>query len=158
VPGSVQTAITRALGGNSNVGGVTGVAVIGAPLQDLTSGQTKNRAVLVGVAPDYPAAFGPLLAVDGTSVRMDQLGAHQAYLNQRAGDALGARPGDHVTMYVGLSAVQITVPRDPPEREHGGGRFTFTGEPIRPHGVAAAQSSAGAAWPSRRCYLGVDRQ
>src|SRR5579871_2500384 len=39
---SVQQQITRLLAANPHVDGVTGIAAFSVPLQDLTSGQTKN--------------------------------------------------------------------------------------------------------------------
>ena len=109
VPPAVQQRILTAQSGNKNVDGVTGVVARNVPLQDLTSGQTKNQNVLAGIPTNYPAAFGPLTTNSGTPVTMSQLGANEVYLNQVAADNLNAHPGDTLQTFVGTSPVRMTV-------------------------------------------------
>ncbi len=109
LPVSVQQRIRAALAGNASVDGVTGVVARNIPLQDLTSGQTKNQNVLAGIPSNYPAAFGPLTTVGGTPVTLSQLGPDEVYINQQAADNLSARPGDTLQTFAGSGAVRVTV-------------------------------------------------
>jgi len=109
IPVSAQQRIVAALAHDENVKGVTGVVARSIPLQDLTSGQTKDQNVLAGIAANYPAAFGPLTTVDGARVTISQLGLDQVYINQQAADNLSAHPGDTLQTFVGTYPVRVTV-------------------------------------------------
>jgi len=106
---SVQQRILTALAANNAVDGAMSILAQSVPLQDLTSGQTKNQNTVAGIPTKYPNAFGPLTTVDGTPALMSDLGANQVYLNQKAGDALNAHAGDTLQIYVGNLPVRVTV-------------------------------------------------
>jgi putative ABC transport system permease protein len=109
IPGSTLARVTSALAGSSHVAGVTGVTVVGAPLQDLTTGQTKDRAALAGIAPQYSTAFGALTTTTGATADIAALGPGEVYLNARAATALSAHAGDEVVVYVGRHALHRRV-------------------------------------------------
>ena len=109
VPVAVQQRITNAVAGNENVDGITGVIARSVPLQDLTSGQTKNQNVLAGIPPNYPESFGPLTTTGGTVVTLSQLGPGEVYLNSHAADSLSAHAGDTLQAYIGTTPVRVTV-------------------------------------------------
>jgi putative ABC transport system permease protein len=89
--------------------GVTGAIVQAAPLQDLTTRQTKGNTLVLGLPAGYPAAFGALVTAAGATVTLGQLGAHEVYLNARAAQALAAHRGDRLQAYVGSVAVPLVV-------------------------------------------------
>ena len=109
IAGNVAASIAATANGNKDVDGVMSAVVQSAPLQDLTSGQTKNKGVLAGIPADYPASFGSLNALDGSVVRLGDLGPNEVFLNKRAGDALSAKAGDRLQLYVGVRSVPVTV-------------------------------------------------
>ena len=80
-----------------------------APLQDLTSRQTKAGSLLEAFPSSYPAKFGPLTTVSGLAVTLGQLGPNEAYINAKAADNLNAHPGDTVVAYALGTPVQLRV-------------------------------------------------
>ncbi len=74
--------------------------IAAAPLQDLTSRQTKAGSLLTAFPTNYPAAFGPLTTDSGSTVTLGQLGPNDAYINAGAADKLSAHAGDTVIAYL----------------------------------------------------------
>jgi putative ABC transport system permease protein len=125
IPEATLDRMRATLATNTNVDGVMGALVLSAALQDLNSSQTKNKAALVGIPISYPAAFGTLQPTDGSSpVTMGQLSppspapsihrqtaidAGEVYINQRAADALNARAGDALHLYIGNLPAVVRV-------------------------------------------------
>ena len=106
---STTNRLRSALAPTHNADGVLGIIAQPAPLQDLTSRQTKASSFVAGLPPRYPAAFGPLVTTGGSTVTLAQLGAHQVYLNEQAAQALNAHPGDAVRFFVANRPVDLTV-------------------------------------------------
>jgi len=94
---------------STGVGGVTGAIAQPLALQDLTTRQTKAHVALLGVPAAYPVAFGPLTDQGGAAVTLGQLGANQVYLNGAAQQALGARAGDQLRLFIGGRRVPVVV-------------------------------------------------
>jgi putative ABC transport system permease protein len=80
-----------------------------APLQDLTSGQTKAGSLIEAFPATYPQAFGSLIAADGSPATLGQLGPNEAYLNQKAADKMSAHAGDTVVVYVTGKPMRVRV-------------------------------------------------
>ncbi len=94
----------------ANTDGVIGVIALSAPLKDLTTRQTKANTTLLGVPADYPtAAFHALTSNSGHTVNLNNLGANEVYINDQAAHALGARGGDHLTIYIANRPVSMVV-------------------------------------------------
>jgi putative ABC transport system permease protein len=92
-----------------DVDGIVGVIGLPAPLQDLTSRQTKAQSSLLGVPPAYPAAFGPLTTVGGAAVTLDQLGPHEVYLAEITPHAVDAHAHDTIAVFVHNRPVSYAV-------------------------------------------------
>jgi len=109
-PKSVAQGVKAGLRTSHDVDGVMPVIALTAPLQDLTSRQTKDASLLIGASARYPSAFGSLVTTGGTTVSIGQLGPDEVYINGLAAAALDARPGDRIRMFVGSNRVTVTVP------------------------------------------------
>ncbi len=94
---------------NPKADGSMTALITAAPLQDLTSGQTKAGSLLEAFPATYPGAFGGLTTTGGSSVTLGTLAANEAYLNQKAADSLNAHPGDQVTAVVAGQRLTFTV-------------------------------------------------
>lgn len=88
---------------------MTGVLGEPAPLQDLTTRQTKAAAIVTGVPAAYPAAFGSLITTGGTAVAPAKLAPEQVYLNGEAAQQLAARQGDTIRFFIGNRPVTVRV-------------------------------------------------
>ena len=106
---SLADRVRASLAAGHNVDGVTGVIVQPLALQDLTTRQTKARVDLLGVPAAYPAAFGSLTTQAGSVVTLGQLGANQVYLNGAARQALDARAGDTVRLFIAGRPATLVV-------------------------------------------------
>jgi hypothetical protein len=101
--------IEHALAPTHDADGVMGVIAEPAPLQDLTTRQTKASAFVAGLPVSYPAAFGPLVTTTGSTVTLARLPAGAVYLNDRAAQELNAHQGDTIRFFVGNHPVTFTV-------------------------------------------------
>ncbi len=110
-PISADTAATieANVAANPKARGSMTALVTAAPLQDLTSGQTKAGGLLEAFPAMYPRDFGGLTTAGGSSVTLGTLAANDAYLNQKGADSLNARPGDLVTVFFAGQALRFTV-------------------------------------------------
>ncbi|HEY8284679.1 MAG TPA: ABC transporter permease, partial [Chloroflexota bacterium] len=110
-PISARTAATieANVAANPKADGSMTALITGAPLQDLTSGQTKAGSLLEAFPATYSRAFGGLTTTSGSSVTLGTLAANEAYLNQKAADSLNAHPGDRVTVVVAGQTLTFTV-------------------------------------------------
>jgi putative ABC transport system permease protein len=83
--------------------------IASAPLQDLTSRQTKAGSLIEAFPSTYPAKFGPLTTDGGSTVTLKQLGPNETYLNAKAADNLNAHPGDTVVAFLLGQPMQLRV-------------------------------------------------
>ena len=109
ISAGTAAAIEANVAANPKADGSMTALVTAAPLQDLTSGQTKAGGLLEAFPPTYARAFGALTTTGGSSVTLGTLAANEAYLNQKAADGLNAHPGDQVTVVVAGQALRFTV-------------------------------------------------
>ncbi len=109
IPTSLAERTQASLASSHIVASVTGAIAQPLALQDLTTRQTKARVALLGVPAAYPAAFGPLTTQGGAVVTLGQLGADQVYLNGAARQALNARAGDKVSLFIAGQRVPLVV-------------------------------------------------
>ncbi len=109
-PVSVIDRVRKAIN-SQDVDGIVGVIAQPAPLQDSTSHQTKANTLLVGLPSNYPPAFGPLTALDGTTVSLSQLAPGQVYLSELTGHDINAHDGDTIMLYLNNQPQQFTVRR-----------------------------------------------
>ncbi len=101
--GPFSSAVARSIQANvaANPSAAASVPALisAAPLQDLTTGQTKAAGQIAAFPAAYPAKFGPLTTTDGSVVTLGQLAANEVYINAKAADDLGAHSGDLVVVY-----------------------------------------------------------
>lgn len=79
--------------------------------------------MLSGVDPTRVAPFGGLQDVNGTAIDLDALPANQVVINQRAAEALGAVPGDVLTIYYDNAPIPFTVAAIATESMISGARY-----------------------------------
>ena len=80
-----------------------------APLQDLTSGQTKAASLFEAFPATYPAKFGALTTSGGATVTLGQLQPGEAYINAKAANSLSAHAGDTVDTYIAGTRMSLKV-------------------------------------------------
>jgi putative ABC transport system permease protein len=91
---------------------VDGVApAISEPLavQDVTSRTTEPALTLFATEPDRMRGFGQITDTGGAAVGLDELGAGEVFLNQRAADDLDASEGDTLLVFAAGRQQQVTV-------------------------------------------------
>jgi putative ABC transport system permease protein len=107
-PQSYLTQIGRTVAGSSLVDGVAPAIIEPVAVRDANSRQNEPRVTLFASDARQLRGFGPI-TTDGQTVSLADLGANEVYLNQKAADKLGARPGDLVRVFAGRSLASMRV-------------------------------------------------
>lgn len=97
-----------AAAGGPLLAGVAPVIVESVAVQDRTSRQTEPRVTLFASDSARLAPFGPIRA-SGATVTLAQLRPNELYLNRKGADALGARAGDRLEVFVGARRAMFRV-------------------------------------------------
>ncbi|HEY8744242.1 MAG TPA: FtsX-like permease family protein, partial [Chloroflexota bacterium] len=92
-----------------SIPGVAGVAPAiseSVSLVDATSKQSKTKVTLLALPPNYSAAFGLLVGLDGRSAPLAALAGDEIYVNREGADALNAHSGDQIQLFFSGRMVQ----------------------------------------------------
>jgi len=108
-PATQVDRIRTTFAGTDIVDGVMGVETALVPVVDLTTQQGRTSTVLMGLPSPFPAAFGRLITTDGSAVEPAGLGADGVFLSQRLGQALNARRGNRLRLYINNKPVLARV-------------------------------------------------
>ena len=85
-----------------------GLAEIAPAINERTS-RSEGRMQIAGVDPDTVQGFGDFNLENGENVQLDALALNEVYVNSAAAEALEAREGDSLTVYVYGEPVSLTV-------------------------------------------------
>jgi putative ABC transport system permease protein len=105
-PASYATRIKAS--GSGLVDGVAPVIVEPIAVQDVSSRQNEPRVTLFASDPAQLHGFGDIRA-DGKTVSLADLRPGQVYLNAKAAEKLGAKPGDKLRMLAGKRLETVRV-------------------------------------------------
>ncbi len=109
VPMERFTALQQELADYDGIDGLApGIAEI-APTVNERASRSEGRMQIAGVNPATLQGFGGFSLVDGSEVRMEDLGPQEVFINSQAADDLEAVPGDALTVYVYGEPVSLTV-------------------------------------------------
>jgi putative ABC transport system permease protein len=116
--------IDTAVSGNTDVDGVLPALDVVVPVLNTTRNLSEAQVTLSGIDPARVASFGGLRdASTGSAIDLATLAAGQVVVNQRAADALGAVPGDGLTIYYDNAPITFTVAAVSSESMVSGARY-----------------------------------
>ena len=101
--------IHRALAGDENIDGLAPQLAETASAVNTRTSLSEGRMRVVGVDPKLLDGFGSFKLISGGVVRLEDLAAGQAYINDRAAEELEAEAGDTLELYVGEEALTLIV-------------------------------------------------
>lgn len=105
-PASTYAQLRPRLAAIPGVAGVTPAISEAVSLVDATSKQSKTQVTLIALPTDYNPTFGLLVGLDGSTTTLTALGGDELYLNREGADALNARSGDEIQLFVRGKMVQ----------------------------------------------------
>ena len=115
--------VDAAVADNANVDGVLPALDVVVPVLNSTRGLSEAQVMLSGVDPTRVAPFGDLQDVNGTAIDLGALPADQVVINRRTAEALGAVPGDALTLYYDNAPIPFTVAAIATESMISGARY-----------------------------------
>jgi putative ABC transport system permease protein len=107
-PQQYAARVRRATARSGLVAGVEPVIVEDVAVQDATTRQNEPRVSLFASDPKQMRGFGEIRS-GGRAVSLAGLGSGEVYLNDAAGDDLGAQPGDAIRILAGRRPVRFRV-------------------------------------------------
>ena len=97
------------LDGNENIDGLVPQLAETVPTVNPRTSLSEGRMRVVGIPPTLLRGFGGFKSTTGKEVRLGQLGAGEAYINDKAAKELDAITGDELQLFVGDDTVTLKV-------------------------------------------------
>ena len=101
--------LQEAVAGLDIIDGLTPSIAETVPALNSRNSVSEGRLNIVGVDSASLDGFVPFTAVSGEMVSLESLSDDQAFINDRAADALDASPGDELTLFIGMESASFQV-------------------------------------------------
>ncbi len=102
-------AVIAKISGDPNIDGVSTAIIENAPGINISTTRSDPSINMIGIGNDPKGAFGRYKNIDGQPVDIKDLPTGSVFVNERAVDKIGAKPGDSIKLILAQKTVDVKV-------------------------------------------------